>query len=140
MATTRLDEARELIAISRRDLQEMERLRSFDLYYGTVNRAYYAIFHAIFHAISALLLADGKEFQKHKAVISHFGRYYSKAGKTPAHLHRFFIDAYELRQKADYELKAVVTKEMANELCVAAREIVDFMDNAVAARQLNAEK
>jgi len=135
MATTRLDEARELIAISRRDLQEMERLRSFDLYYGTVNRAYYAIFHAT----SALLLADGKEFQKHKAVISHFGRYYSKAGKTPAHFHRVFIDAYELRQKADYELKAVVTKEMANGLCSAAREIVDFMDNAVAARQLDAE-
>jgi uncharacterized protein (UPF0332 family) len=136
MATTRLDEARELISVSRRDLQEMERLRSFDLYYGTVNRAYYAIFHAI----SALLLTDGKEFQKHKAVISHFGRYYSKAGKTPAHFHRVFIDAYELRQKADYELKAVVTKEMANELCAAAREIVDFVDNAVAARRIEAKQ
>ncbi len=136
MATTRLDEARELIAIRRRDLQEMERLLSFELYYGTVNRAYYAIFHAI----SALLLADGKEFQKHKAVISHFGRYYSKTGKAPAHFHRIFLDAYELRQKADYEIRAVVTKDMANELCAAAREIVDFMDNAITARQLDAEK
>jgi uncharacterized protein (UPF0332 family) len=130
MAETRLEEARELIAISRRELQEMEHLRSFDLYYGAINRAYYAMFHAV----SALLFVDGKEFSKHMALISHFGQHYAKTGKAPQHFHHLLLDAFRLRQKVDYDFRATVTKERANDLCASAREIVDFMDNAVAAR------
>lgn len=61
-------EAFKLIARSKENLEEMNRLLEYDLYFGAVNRGYYALFHAI----SALVLfLDGKEFSSHKALISY---------------------------------------------------------------------
>ena len=48
-----------LLKRSKEDMAEMEYLFQGNYFYGTVNRAYYAMFHAV----SALLLSDGKSFR-----------------------------------------------------------------------------
>ena len=56
-----------LLKRSKEDLAEMEYLFQGNYFYGTANRAYYAMFHVV----SALLLSDGKEFSSHIRVSFH---------------------------------------------------------------------
>ena len=79
-----LDEARILIEAGHGD--------------GAASRCYYAIFYAA----SALLAGMGLDFASHRAVIAAFGREFVHAGKVEAKYHRMLIDAYDLRQRADY--------------------------------------
>ncbi len=59
-----------LIERAKENLIEMSVLLEGDLYFGAVNRCYYAIFHAI----SALLILEDKQFSSHKSLISYFGK------------------------------------------------------------------
>jgi uncharacterized protein (UPF0332 family) len=113
-----------LLKRSKEDLAEMEYLFKGNYYYGTANRAYYAMFHAV----SALLLADGKEFSSHQAVISCFGKDYAKTGVVPVEFHRSLIDAYDLRQDVDYDVGASVSEKQAEEVVAKARAIVQFVE------------
>jgi len=117
-------EAFKLIARSKENLEEMNRLLEYDLYFGAVNRGYYALFHAI----SALVLfLDGKEFSSHKALISYFGKYYAKTGNVPKRYHSILISAFNIRQRADYDYDAIVSKEQAIELAEDANEILEYV-------------
>lgn len=120
-------EALKLIARAHENVTEMNVLLVRSLYFGAVNRAYYAIFHAF----SALLLLDGKEFSSHKSLISYFGKHYSRTGRVPKHYHRVFLDAFEIRQRADYDYDAIVSKEQAEEIAANANEIVEYVESKI---------
>ncbi|MFQ5637160.1 MAG: HEPN domain-containing protein [bacterium] len=120
-------EALKLIARAHENVTEMNVLLVRSLYFGAVNRAYYAIFHAF----SALLLWDGKEFSSHKSLISYFGKHYSRTGRVPKHYHRVFLDAFEIRQRADYDYDAIVSKEQAEEIAANANEIVEYVESKI---------
>jgi uncharacterized protein (UPF0332 family) len=89
-----------LIEVAKRDLTEMKTLFENQLYYGALNRAYYAMFHAV----SALLITDGKRYKKHSAVISAFGRDYANAGLASTEYHELLNNAFEIRNRADYDV------------------------------------
>ncbi len=63
-----------------------------------VNRLYYACFYAV----TALLLADGKQFSRHSAVRAEFNRLYIKTGRVEKKWGRFYYDLFEDRQEGDY--------------------------------------
>jgi len=61
-------------------------------------RAYYSMFYAA----EAFLEGDGLAFSSHKAVIAAFGKEFARTGRVPSELHRYLVDAEELRHTADY--------------------------------------
>jgi uncharacterized protein (UPF0332 family) len=65
---------------------------------GTVNRCYYAMFYAAY----ALVLNNGLELHKHRAVISHIHREYVKTERISRELGRALLTAFDRRTQADY--------------------------------------
>jgi len=63
------------------------------------SRAYYAMFYAA----QALLLQHELSFSKHSAVIATFGKEFTKTGRLPTELHRYMIEAEDLRHDGDYD-------------------------------------
>ena len=62
------------------------------------SRAYYAMFYIA----EAFLEGDGLAFSKHSAVIAAFGKEFARTGRVPGELHRYLVDAEDLRHIADY--------------------------------------
>lgn len=122
--------ALKLLDLARRDLEEMQVLFERDLYYGSVNRAYYAIFHAA----SALLILDGKRFKRHSAVISFFGKEYVNTGVVPRAYQDAFTKMFEIRNIVDYDYDAIVSREEAVLYTERAKEMVDFLQMLVTKR------
>jgi uncharacterized protein (UPF0332 family) len=117
-----------LITVAKRNLAEMRSMFENRHYYGTINRAYYAMFHAV----SALLLLDGKRYKKHSGVITAFGRDYAKAGLVPKEYSELLNKAYDARNKADYDVDMVIDEKMAELYCQKAEELVAFIEKMVA--------
>lgn len=69
-----------------------------------VSRTYYAMFYCA----QTLLLGKGLAFSKHSGVIAAFGKQFAKTGELPRELHRFLIDAAEMREEGDYDFAAVI--------------------------------
>lgn len=63
-----------------------------------MNRLYYACFYAV----TALLLQAGKQFARHSAVMSEFGRAYAKPGRIDSKWHKFYQGLFDDRQEGDY--------------------------------------
>lgn len=63
-----------------------------------VNRLYYACFYAV----TALLLASGKQFTRHSAVMSEFNRTFVKMGKVDVVWSKFYQKLFDDRQESDY--------------------------------------
>lgn len=62
------------------------------------SRAYYGCFYTA----EALLLSEGLSYSRHSQVVAQFGRRFAKTGELDASYHRLLIEAFELRQAADY--------------------------------------
>lgn len=63
-----------------------------------VSRAYYGCFYTA----EALLLSKGLSYSRHSQVVAQYGRYFAKTEELDVHYHRLLIEAFELRQVADY--------------------------------------
>lgn len=85
------------------------------------SRAYYAMFYAA----SALLAAEGLALAKHGVVVGKFGELFCKTGRLPVDLHRHLLDAFQVRQVADYAVLRHVTVDEAALHIARAREFVD---------------
>jgi len=83
-------------------------------------RAYYAMLHAA----SAVLIDKGIETHSHQGVISAFGQYLVKPGLISEEFHRYFIEAFDIRQESDYEPIAEITKEQAQQIITRAIEFI----------------
>ncbi|MBI5059971.1 HEPN domain-containing protein [candidate division KSB1 bacterium] len=82
-------------------LEDAQILLARDRTDSAISRAYYAMFHAA----SALLLRKlGKSVRKHSAVISLFGQYWAQADGIEPEYHRFLLEAFAARNKADYHV------------------------------------
>jgi uncharacterized protein (UPF0332 family) len=84
------------------------------------SRAYYAMFYIA----EALLATLGQSYSKHAAVISAFGREYTKTGKMDPKFHRRLIDAQDLRHTGDYGIEEHVSKQQATAVCRWADEFI----------------
>jgi uncharacterized protein (UPF0332 family) len=68
----------------------------------------------MFYAAKALLLLDGIDVSKHSAVTAAFGREYAKTGRVDSRYHRMLLDGFEWRQKSDYDVYWLATRERAD--------------------------
>lgn len=62
------------------------------------SRAYYGCFYTA----EALLLSKGSSYSRHSQVVAQFGRQFAKTEELNARYHRLLIEAFGLRQAADY--------------------------------------
>ena len=115
------DEAKHWLKRATNSLSAAETLISQSLFDDAISRAYYAMFYAA----KALLMRDGVEVgSKHSAVVSAFGREYAKTGKIDPQYHRMFIEDFEWRQKADYDVYWHADRETADGRLDDARQFI----------------
>lgn len=88
------------------------------------SRAYYTMFYVA----EAFLEGEGLAYSKHSAVIAAFGEKFAHAGKVPAELHRFLLEAQESRHDGDYGPRKAVSLQLAREHIQHAKR---FMEVAV---------
>jgi uncharacterized protein (UPF0332 family) len=91
-------------------------------YDGAADRAYYAMFYAA----SALLAQRGLQFRSHQGVHSAFGKEFAKAGAVDVKYHRMLLNAFELRQIADYGPQAKTIAATAKRVCDSAADFVSM--------------
>ena len=85
------------------------------------SRAYYAMFYAA----QALLLQLGLAFSKHSAVIATFGKEFAKTGILPPELHRYMIEAEDLRHDGDYDPMTQIDPAAVSEQLSHAQSFLD---------------
>jgi len=76
----------------------------------------------MFYCAEAVLLEIDQEFSSHGEVQGAFGRELIKTGKLPAELHQYLLQAFRLRQEADYDAPSRIDKEAAVALLERARQ------------------
>jgi uncharacterized protein (UPF0332 family) len=83
--------------------------------------------YAMFYAVEALLLSQDLSFSKHSAVIAAFGKEYVKSGILDSRLHRYLLDAFDLRNAGDYGVMHIVSEDKARQTIVEARELLEVI-------------
>jgi len=88
---------------------------------AVVGRCYYAMFHAA----SAILLDKDIKRHSHQGLISAFGQIFVKPGHIDAKYHKYFIEAFDLRQESDYQPTAEISEKQAGKLLERAKEFCE---------------
>ncbi len=120
----------DLIKKARRSLSAAKELLDKGYPDFSVSRSYYAMFYAT----QAILLTKNLAFSKHAAVISAFGRDFIKTDILPAALHRYILDAFDLRQIGDYGAVNSVSKETAATALKHAEEFIEAIEKYIEAK------
>jgi len=115
-----LEESQRWMAKARSSLTAAKKLWEESLFAESISRSYYAMFYAA----KALLLLDGIDVSKHSAVTAAFGREYAKTGKIDPRYHRMLLDGFEWRQKSDYDVYWLATRERAEKCRQGAEAFV----------------
>lgn len=76
----------------------------------------------MFYTAQALLLERGLRFSKHTAVHSFYGQEFAKTGLLDRKFHRWLIDAFDQRIRADYATGTPITREDVHEMVAQATE------------------
>ena len=105
-----------LVAMAEESLRAARLPADQGIHRFSVSRAYYAMFYCA----EALLLSMGKSYSKHSGVTAAFGLEFAKAGRTPPALHRFLIEASELREEGDYDAGASIGGDDSGEQILRA--------------------
>jgi len=120
----RNEETSALLNKARESIQAAHLLHEGGFYDIAVSRAYYAMFYCA----SALLIERGQSFAKHSAVIAAFGKEFAKTNKLDPQLHRHLLDAFRMRQTADYDHYAEISAEDAQEQIGRAEELLGVVE------------
>jgi uncharacterized protein (UPF0332 family) len=72
----------------------------------------------------ALLLQNGLAFSSHSAVIAAFGKEFAKTAKLDPKLHRYLLDAQDLRNASDYGIGSSVDATTLTEVLGWAAEFI----------------
>lgn len=114
------DEQRELLLKAQQSLEAAKLLLNNNYPDYATSRVYYTMFYLA----AAFLEGEGLSFSKHSAVISAFGREFAKPQRVPTDLHRFLIEAQELRTTSDYGQLNAVTHDQAAEQIERAEQFL----------------
>ena len=93
-------------------LTETRALYSMGHLPGTINRAYYAIFHSA----AAVLLSQRMEIIKPSAIVPFFDREVVKKDLIETSYQRIFVDAYECFQMSEFDIYEDVNQARANSM------------------------
>ena len=113
----RLQKAKEDLESSKKNYQGGD-LRT------AVNRAYYAIFHSL----RAVLALDEYDSKKHSGVICEFRLRYVKTEIFDKDISSKIGQAFEIRNKSDYEDMYIISRDIAGEQINNAEAVVKSVD------------
>lgn len=113
-------EIKELLQKAEESLAAAELLWERGFYGFSVSRSYYTMFYAA----EAALLRQGLTFSKHAGVIAAFGQHLARREKVPKHLHRYLLDAFDLRMAGDYDAPGRVDERRARQVLAWAEEFL----------------
>ena len=88
----------DLLAKAQRSFEAAESLLEDGHADFAVSRAYYGCFYIA----EALLFSKDLSYSRHSQVVAQFGRQFAKTKELDARYHRLLIEAFGLRQAADY--------------------------------------
>ncbi len=109
-----------LIAMAEDSLDDASILLANHKLLGSVNRAYYAIFHAV----EAFLFPYEIYTKTHIGAIRKFSELYIKTGLLDRKWKDIFQDAFDARQNADYDLGSAINAEKARIIYQQAEEFL----------------
>jgi hypothetical protein len=115
-----MGELGKIIAESGIVLAEAKTLLENGFYRGTVNRAYYAMFTAVL----ALLFTEGVVTKTHTGALSRFHELFIKTGKLPEDLGSSLNEAFNKRQRTDYNFDFDIDKDTADHAFLTAERFV----------------
>ncbi len=123
------DPLENLLVKARRSFEAAEDLLENEHADFAASRAYYGCFYIA----EALLFSEGSSYSRHSQVVAQFGRRFARTGELDTRYHRLLIEAFELRQAADYSAAPeTISKEDAEhtiregkEFLSAAREYLN---------------
>jgi len=78
----------------------------------------------MFYPAEALLFSRGLAFSRHSGVIAAFAKEFVKTGAFDSRFHRYLLDAFELRNEADYGTIKTVSEEEAHQVIDESRELL----------------
>jgi len=115
----------EYMAKARRALGSAAVLLAEEDFEGSINRAYYAMFHAA----RCALATNGIETRsrKHGTLVGQFSRHLVAEGKLPKDLGRALNDVQKLRRVGDYDEPGIPRGD-AEEALARAREFVSAIE------------
>jgi uncharacterized protein (UPF0332 family) len=116
-----------LLQKARESLHAAELLRREGYLDFAASRGYYAMFYAA----EALLLDRGLSYSSHSAVIAAFGKELAKTQILDPMLHRYLIDAQDLRNLGDYGVGPSVAADQAKEILRWADEFLAAAEAAL---------
>jgi len=93
-------------------------------YNGSLNRAYYAVFHMI----CALLILDGKSYKEHSVVLAEFNKTYLKNKIFTEFSFKMLQMLSESRNNSDYTALFWASEGEAKEQLEAAKLICDAIE------------
>jgi uncharacterized protein (UPF0332 family) len=120
-------ESARLLTKGRASLEAAKLLNGEGFHDFAASRAYYAMFYCA----EALLLERGLSFSSHSAVIAAFGRELAAPGELDPKLHRWLIDAQDLRNLGDYGVGPSLTAVEAGQVLVWAKGFLDECERAL---------
>lgn len=91
------------------------------------NRMYYALFHAV----TALLVNDGIPVGSHRGVKALFGQHYVLTGKFTSDNSKLLAQMETLRDKADYNIMYVATREQVMPHIGEVKKFIDEIEEYV---------
>ena len=106
--------------------QAKESLDSADLlfqnekYRPSVNRSYYAMFYAVL----ALIIPTKHKTSKHTGAISIFNKEFVKTGIFDKNFSRWLREAFDMRQRVDYQEFVIISRDRASEILENAKKFV----------------
>lgn len=119
---------REYLQASEETLQEAKTLLARRFPKGAASRAYYAMFYAV---QAALALVNVRKPKTHSGAITLFGQHYVVTGKIDKRFAGDLRDAYDLRQRSDYEIRAHIGEDEVRETVRRAEGFVSEVKRVV---------
>lgn len=108
---TQINLAKHRLETAEEKLKASKLLLSGNLYKDSIGRSYYAIFLAS----RAVLALESKDFSKHACVIACFQKDYVKEGIFDKQYSKIIMEAFQIRNKSDYDDYYIVSKTDAEE-------------------------
>lgn len=114
------DEAAKCLDKADRTLRAAEVLLREGDYESASGRGYYAMLHAA----QALLRERDLRYRKHAGVHAAFGEHFAKTGLMDPKYHRWLLDAFDDRLRADYDIDASFDADSVTRRIEQAREFL----------------
>ncbi|HKM20689.1 MAG TPA: HEPN domain-containing protein [Lachnospiraceae bacterium] len=120
---SQMDLSRHRLQIANEKIKAAELLLNGEMYKDSIGRSYYAIFSAT----RAVLALDSLDFAKHAGVIACFQKNYVKEGIFNKEYSKIIMEAFQIRNRSDYDDYYIASKSDAEEQLMKAKKFVSEM-------------